>query len=387
VTPATPHKHIGFFKKLLHDVTKVGPLAFVPGVGAGAMLALGTGAGVGHIHTPIVRDVARAADKLAKNPIVHAVTQGYTSLMKQTNPAYFASTLVAGAGDEALHGVPLGKAILDQRHAVTKWIADKARYASQIAGVPPQATQALTAAANLAEGKPIAQNIMAVASGVLGQTVGPAAQQALQQGAAIGHKIAREGFTPAAISQIVTAKQKLGPAEAHALDTGTALTVAQHLQSKGYAAAHALMPPVSGGPAGKVIAALHAPTSDLLSTAMTNVKQSLPPNPAAQVRRVATELVRHPELAHLPSHELAHRFRVHEPIARVALASFSHEVPGAPIFHHHRLEAIGPNSIGPWTAYYAAQAPQDVSQPSGPPPPASPAPTTTASYGPYPQVT
>jgi len=363
-------------KTIAKDAAKVGPLAFVPGAGAALVLATGAAA-AGHTHAPVVMDVRRAADKLARNPVVHALAQGYQGLYMQANPAFFAKTLITGAANEALHGVPLGRAITDQGHAVSRWLSDKAKYAAQVAGVPPQVTPALTAAANIAEGKPIPQNILAVASNVVAQTAGPAAQQALQQGAAYGAQLAH-GVTGPVLAQVAAAKQALPPAAAHAFDTGLALTVGQQLQHRGYAAAHALLPPVAGGSVGKVVSAMQAPTQDLLSSAIRNVQQSLPANAADLAHRAAAALISQPDLAHLSSLDLAHKLGVPEAVARTALASVSHEVPGAPLLHPHRLHAIVGRPTPPpmpspqdpaatWAAYYAAQA------------------ETGGDYGPYPQ--
>jgi hypothetical protein len=50
--------------------------------------------------------------------------------------------------------------------------------------------------------------------------------------------------------------------------------------------------------------------------------------------------VKKPILGHLSSHDLSLALKIPEPIARVALASISHEVPGAPIVHAQRLQAL-----------------------------------------------
>jgi hypothetical protein len=365
-------------KTIAQDVAKVGPIAFIPGAGAAVVLATGAAA-AGHTHAPIVRDVQRAASKLAKNPVIHAIAQGYSSGFMQANPLFFAKTLVAHAADEALHGERLDRAILHQTHAVTKWLTDKAKYASQAAGVPPAVTPALTAAANIAEGKPVPQNILAVAGGVLNQTVGPVAQQALQQGAQAADQLAHNVTGPV-LAQVAAAKAALPPAAAHAFDTGLTLRTAQHLQDRGFAAAHALLPPAAGGSvAGKTIAALQTPAHDLLSSAIADVQRSLPAGAADMAHRAVAALVSQPALAHLSSTDLAKRLNIPEPVARTALASVSHEVPGAPLVHPHRLAAV----VGPptpvqhqggqdWIMYYAAQGQPE----EGVPPP---------SYGPYPQ--
>jgi hypothetical protein len=364
-------------KKIAQDAVKVGPVAFVPGAGAAAILAVGA---VEAGHTKAGKKIGK---DLAKNKVLSGIAKAYSSGYMQANPAFFAKTLVLGATDEALHGKNLGKAILDQRHAVTKWISDKAKYASQVAGVPPSVTPALTAAANIAEGKPLPQDILSAAGAVVGQAVGPAATAALQQGAAYGNQLAN-GVTGPVLAQIAATKSALPPSAVHAFDSGLALQLGQHLQDKGFAAAHALMPPVPGGSVGKVVAALNTPGKDLLSVAIKNVQQSLPADAADLAHRTAALLIAQPDLAHLSSSDLAQKLGVPEPIARTALASVSHEVPGAPLLHPHRLETIvgrhrflpppgGQDPMVSWVTYYAAMQ--------------EPTPTITPAYEPYPPVT
>jgi hypothetical protein len=372
-------------KSIAKDAVKVGPVAFIPGAGAAVVLATGAAA-AGHTKAG-----KKIGTDLGKNKVLSTLAQTYKSGYLQANPAFFAKTLVLGAADEALHGKNIGQAILDQRHAVTKWLGDKAKYASQAAGVPPEVTPALTAAANVAEGKPIPQDILSAAGAVVGQAVGPAATQALQQGAAYGNQLA-QGVTGPVLAQVAAAKQALPPDVAHAFDTGLTLATAQKLQAKGYAAAHGLLPPAPDGSIpGKVVAALNAPTANLLSTAVKDVQRALPANAADLAHQASAALIAHPEWAHFSSTDLARQLGVPEPIARTALASVSHEVVGAPILHPKRLEAIvgRPRRPAPpghqdpamrWAAYYVAQG-----APQAPPPEPPPAPAPA--YGPYPQVT
>jgi hypothetical protein len=375
-------------KQIAQDATKVGPVAFIPGAGAAAILATGA---VEAGHTGAGKKIGK---DLAKNKVLNTLAQTYKSGYMQANPAFFAKTLVLGATDEALHGKNIGQAILDQKKQVTQWLSDKAKYASQVAGVPPEATSGLTAAANLAEGKPLPQDVLGAAGAVIGQAAGPAAQQALQQGAAIGNQLtqAAQGAAGPVLAQIATAKQGLDQASSHAFDTGLALSTAQGLQKKGYAAAHQLLPPAaSGGPVGKVLNALGAQTNDLLSSAIRDVKQNLPANAADLAHQAAAALVSQPALAGLSSIDLAKKLGIPEPIARTALAGVSHEVPGAPLVHAHRLEAIVGrprppvhgsdkwNRLRQWAAHYGHGHRHGHffdgggAQPSG------------AAYGPYPQ--
>jgi hypothetical protein len=336
----------GFLKKIAKDAVKIGPLAFIPGAGAAVVLATGVAA-IGHTHAPVVRNVSATVNRLARNPVIHAIAQGYSSGYMQANPVFFAKTLVLGAADEALHGKNLGQAILDQRKKVASWLTSKAQYASQAAGVPPQVTPALTAAAHIASGDPIPKNIIEVASGVLGSTVGPAASQALEQGAAFGHQLA---FAQGAeqVQQVLhtmaAAKSALPADAGHAFGTGVALVSAQHLQQKGFAAAHELLPPARDGSiAGKVVNALAAPTSDLLTAGIADVQSRLPPEAQGIAHEALKKIVVTPALASLSSGDLARRLAIPEPVARVVLASVSHEVPGAPIVHPHRAAAL----VGP----------------------------------------
>jgi hypothetical protein len=373
----------GFLKKIAKDAVKIGPLAFIPGAGAAVVLATGVAA-VGHTHAPIVRSVSATVNRLAQNPYVHAIAQGWSSGYMQANPAFFAKTLVLGAADETLHGQNLGKAILDQRKKVASWLTSKAQYASQAAGVPPQVTPALTAAAHIASGDPIPKNIVEVASGVLGATVGPEASDALEQGAALGHQLATAANATAAkgvMQAIAAAKDALPsavkspppPAAAtpaatvgklslkhvfgsikHAFDAGVAFAAAQHLQSKGFAAAQELLPPASDGSdsiAGKVADALAAPAGDLLAPAIANVQSQLPPEAQGLVQETLKKVVTTPADAALSSTDLAAKHGIPEPVARVVLASVSHEVPGAPIVHPQRAAAL----VGPPPAAAAAR--------------------------------
>ena len=368
-------------KSIAKDAVKVGPVAFIPGAGAAAILAAGA---VEAGHTAAGKKIGT---DLAKNKVLNTIAQTYKSGYMQANPAFFAKTLVLGATDEALHGKNIGQAILDQKKAVTQWLGDKAKYASQAAGVPPEVTPALTGAANLAEGKPLPQDLLGAAGAVVGQAVGPAATQALQQGAAFGNQLA-QAATPQVMAQIAAAKNALPPNVAHAFDSGLAIQTAQNLQKKGYAAAQGLIPtPPNGSIPGKVMTALSTPTNDLLAAGMKDVQRSLPANAADLAHDAAAKLVAQPALAHLSSHELAQKLGIQEPVARVALASVSHEVPGAPLLHPHRLEAVvgrhrhrPPPPGGPmdqWATYYIQQAPPDDDT-SAPPPPAA------SSYEPYP---
>lgn len=343
-------------KTMASDAAKIGPLAFVPGAGAAVILATGLAA-AGH-----TKEGKKIGTDLSKSKVLSTIAQGYQSGYMQANPAYFARTLIAGAADESLHGQRLDRAILDQRHAVSKWLGDKAKYAGSAAGVPPTVTPALTAAANVAEGKPIPANVVQAASGVVGQAVGPVASQALEQGAQYGDQLTN-GATSQALAAVAQARSAVPPQAVHAFDTGVALTVARGLQQRGYAAAHNLLP--DQHPAGKVVFALNAPTGDLLTAAIQSVQQKLPLGAANTVHHVVAMIVAQPELGRLSPHDLALRLRVSEPVARVALASVSHEVPGAPVVHAQRLQAVvgkpapptGRSSqVAAWTQHYNQSA-------------------------------
>jgi hypothetical protein len=363
-------------KAIAKDAVKVGPVAFIPGAGAAVVLATGA---VEAGHTKAGKKIGT---DLAKNKVLNTIAKGYSSGYMQANPAFFAKTLVLGAADEALHGKNIGQAIADQGKQVSKWLSDKAKYASQVAGVPPQAVPALTAAANIAEGKPLPKDLLNAAGAVVGQALGPAATAALQQGAALGTQLAQGAPV---LAQIASVKNALPPATQHAFDSGLAIQLGQHLQNKGYAAAHALLPPVAGGQVGKVLSALNAPTQDLMSTAVADVKRSLPAGAADLAHRAAAALVSTPALAQLSSTDLAKKLGVPEPIARTALASVSHEVPGSPLVHAQRLEAIvgrpspptpgGPDPSAVWVTQYNGM-PDDGAGQS--------APAAVSSYGPYP---
>ncbi len=367
--------------KIAKDAVKVGPIAFIPGAGAAAILAVGA---VEAGHTKAGKKIG--AD-LAKNKVLSGIAKAYQSTYQQANPAFFAKTLILGASDELLHGKNLGKALTDEFKKTGQYFADKGKLAGNVAGVPPQVTSAMTAAGQLAEGKPLPKDLLSAAGAVVGAAAGPAATAALQQGAAYGNQLA-QGATGPLLTQIAAAKSALPPAVTHAFDSGLAIQTAQHLQDKGYAAAHALLPPdATGSLAGKVVTALNAPTKDLLSAAIKDVKQSLPPGAADLAHRTAAAIVTQPQLAHLSSHELARKLGIHESVARVALASVSHEVPGAPLVHAHRLEHLvgrpsppvlptgGQDPSVQWVAYYAALMPPDTT-----------APPAAASYEPYPTV-
>jgi hypothetical protein len=343
-------------KTAAQDATKVGPLAFIPGAGAAVVLASGVAA-AGH-----TRGGKRIGTDLAKNKILNAVTKGYTGGYMQANPAYFARTLVASASDEVLHGKRLDKAILDQRHAVSSWLTDKASYASQAAGVPPVVTPALTAAANIAAGKPIPSNIVNVAAGVVGSAVGPEASDALQQGAAYGDKLTG-GATTQALAAVAQARNAVPPHVQHAFDSGVALSVGQHLQSKGFTGAEDLLKNVH--PASQVVGALNASTDDLLTTAIKSLQQRLPAGSADVAQRAAAEVVANPALARASSEDLARQLGITEPIARVVLASLTNTSAG-PVVHAQRLAAVVGRPSPPtghvapqqsrWVDLYGAQA-------------------------------
>ena len=358
----------GFLKKIAKDAVKIGPLAFIPGAGAAVVLATGVAA-VGHTHAPFVQDVKRTAHRLAQNPYIHAIAQGYTSAYEQANPAFFAKTLVAGAADEALHGKPLSVAVKDQFKKVGSYLSTKAKYAAQAEGVPPAVVPALTAASHVASGQPIPKNIVEVASGVLGATVGPEASDALEQGAALAKQAVAAAASPAALSALAavraalpkTASTSSPPSPAtpgavgkirvgrmfgsirHAFDAGVALVMAQHLQSKAFGAAQELLPPASDDSiAGKVVNAIQDPSSNLLAPALAAVQSQLPPGAGPVAQQALSKLVQTPTLASLSSTDLAGRLGIPEPLARAVLASVSHEVPGAPIVHPQRLAAVIP---------------------------------------------
>ena len=361
--------------KLAKDAVKVGPLAFVPGAGAAAILAT---AAVEAGHTKAGK---RIGTDLAKNKVLKGLATAYTKGYQQANPAFFAKTLILGASDDLLHGNNLGQAVKNAWHKTGGYLVDKAKLAGNVAGVPPQATQALTAAGNLAEGKPLPKDILGAAGAVLGAAVGPAATAALQQGAALGNQLAAQGAP--VLAQIAAAKNALPPNVTHAFDSGLAISTAQHLQSKGYAAAHALLPtqPI----AGKVLSALSNPAQNLLAPAIANLQQSLPADAADLAHQAVAKLVAQPDLAKLSSFDLAKQLNIAEPVARAALASLSHEVSGAPLVHPQRLEVIvgkhthqphppgAPEPSAAFVAQYGAQAA-----------PAVPG-ASTAAYGPYPQ--
>lgn len=361
--------------KIAKDAVKIGPLAFIPGAGAAIVLASAAAAAG---HTAAGKKIG--AD-LAKNKVLSTIAKTYQSAYQQANPAFFAKSLILGAGDAILHGKNVGKALTDQFKVAGQYFIDKGKLAGNVAGVPPQVTSALTAAGSLAEGKPLPKDILSAAGAVVGAAVGPAATAALQQGATYANQLS-QGVTAPVLAQIAAAKSALPPAVTHAFDSGLAIQTAQNLQSKGYAAAHALLPPdATGSLTGKVVTALNAPTHDLLSTAITDVQKALPADAADLAHKAAAALVSQPALAHLSSLDLASRLNVPEAVARAALASMSHEVPGAPLMHPHRLEALvgrpssqgGPDPSAAWAAHYIAQAPPDTSAP------------TAAPYGPYPQ--
>lgn len=356
-----PHMSSGGFdlfrtiKTMAHDAAKIGPLAFVPGAGAAVILATGLAA-AGH-----TKEGKKIGTDLAKNPVLNTIAKTYTSGYMQANPAYFANTLIAATADRALHGERLDRAIMDNRQAVGTWLANKAALAGQIAGVPPSTTQALTAAANVAQGKPIPQNIVQAASGVVGAAVGPGASEALERGAHYGGQLAGPAAQEA-LTHIQQAKELLSPQLQHSFDSGVALAAAQQLQRKGFAAAHGLLR--DAHPAAQALSALQAPTDDLLRTALSQVQDRLPPNAADLAHNAAVAIVSNPALGRLPSTELAARLRIPEVIARVVLASVSHEVPGSPIVHPHRLQAaLGRPAAPPppsqqaqaWSSHYASQ--------------------------------
>jgi hypothetical protein len=343
-------------KTMAQDAAKIGPLAFIPGAGAAVVLATGLAAAG---HTKAGKKIG--AD-LGKNKVLNGIAHAYTSGYMQANPAFFAKSLVLSATDDVLHGKRLDKAILDQRHAVAGWLTDKAKYASQATGVPPQVTPALTAAANVAEGKPVPANAIAAASSVVGAAVGPAASDALEQGAQYGDQLTN-GATSQALAAVSRARQSLPQGVQHAFDSGLALKVGQDLQQKGYAAAHGLLRDMH--PAAKVVGALNVATNDLLGDALARVQAQLPPNAAAIAHQAASAVIANPGMARLSSNELAAQLGIPEIIARVVLASMSHEVPGAPLLHPHRLEAVvgrpapptgRARPAAPFVAHYNQQA-------------------------------
>lgn len=331
VTDAAGWNLFHSIKTMASDAAKVGPVAFIPGAGAAVVLATGLAA-AGH-----TKGGAKIGKDIGKNKIIHGVTKAYTSGYMQANPAFFAKTLALSVADKTLHGERLDRAIGDQRKAVTGWLTDKAKYASQVAGVPPEATTALTAASNIAQGKPLPQDLLQAASGVVGQAIGPQASQALEQGAAYADKLSN-GATSQALAQIAQAKNVLPPEARHAFDSGLAIRTAQHLQGKGFADAQKLLQ--DEHPASQVLRALNAKTDDLVKHGIQRLQAQLPPDASAIATQAAASLVNTPSLANLSSTDLARRLGIPEPVARAVLASASHEVPGAPIVHAERLKAI-----------------------------------------------
>ena len=362
----------GFLAHVVKDAVKIGPLAFVPGAGAAVVLASGIAA-LGHTAAG-----KKIGTDLAKNKVLSTIAKTYTTTYQQANPLFFAKGLVLGAADEMLHGKNIGQALADQTKKGVAFVADGVKRSASAAGVPPTVLPAINAAANIAEGGNIPSNIVNAAGTVVGQAVGPAATAALQQGSAYADQLAK-GVTGPVLAQIADARAALPPEVTHAFDSGIALQLGQHLQGKGYAAAHALLPPGDGSIASKVITALNGP-KDLLSAAVKDVQRSLPQGAADLAHRATAAIVSQPALAKLSSPQLAQHLNVPETIARTALASVSHEVPGAPIVHPHRLEHIvgRPSAPDPsrrgrhhdaWVAHYTPQAP---------------APSAAAAYEPYP---
>ena len=350
----------GFLAHVVKDAVKIGPLAFVPGAGAAVILASGIAAAG---HTAAGKKIGT---DLGKNKVLSTIAKTYTTTYQQANPIFFVKGLVLGAADEALHGKNIGQALQDQMKKGVAYIADGVKRSASAAGVPPTVVPAVTAAANIAEGGNIPSNIVNAAGAVVGQAVGPAATAALQQGAGYANQMA-QGVTGPVLAQIAAARSQLPPEVTHAFDSGLALQLGQHLQAKGYAAAHALLPPG----VNKVVTALNGP-KDLLSAAVKDVQRSLPQGAADLAHRATAAIVSQPALAKLSSPQLAQQLNISEPVARVALASMSHEVPGAPLMHPHRLEAVvgrhrhrprPPGTPDPslqWTTYYASQAPPDA---------------------------
>ena len=321
-------------KTMAQDAAKVGPVAFIPGAGAAVVLATGLAA-AGH-----TKGGAKIGKDIGKNKIIHGITKAYTSGYMQANPAFFAKTLALSVADKTLHGERLDRAIGDQRKVVTSWLADKAKYASQVAGVPPEATTALTAASNIAQGKPLPQDLLQAASGVVGQAIGPQASQALEQGAAYADKLSN-GATSQTLAQIAQAKNVLPPETRHAFDSGLAIRTAQHLQSKGFADARKLLQ--DEHPAAQVLNALNAKTDDLVKHGIQLLQSQMPPNSSALANAAAAAIVGEPSLTRLSSQDLAKKLGIPEPVTRAVLASASHEIPGAPIVHAQRLKTI----VGP----------------------------------------
>jgi hypothetical protein len=342
-------------KTAAKDATKVGPLAFVPGAGAAVVLATGVAA-LG--HTKAGKD---AANKMSQSPAfrkyVQPIVHGYEAGYMQANPAYFARSLVAGAANEALHGKRLDQAILDQHKQVSDWLSTKAHYAASAEGVPPAVTPALTASANVAAGQPIPQNIVSVASQTVGQVAGPAASDALEQGADAAEQVAQGSQT---LQDVAAARQNLPPSAQPMFDNGLTLRTAQHLQAKGFGAAQDLM---SGHPAHKAARALR--DDRVLTTSIQNTRRALPPGAANMAQKAASTIVAHPELANLPATALARQLGVPEAIARAVLASVTIVPGGAPVVHARRLEAIvgrpSPPSPNPqaamWARHYAPSDP------------------------------
>ena len=107
--PEPPAIGVGFkfqpfhgIAKLAKDAVKVGPLAFVPGAGAAAILAM---AAVEAGHTKVGKNIGK---DLAKNPVLKGIATAYTKGYQQANPAFFAKTLVLGGVDDLLHHKSLG---------------------------------------------------------------------------------------------------------------------------------------------------------------------------------------------------------------------------------------------------------------------------------------
>jgi hypothetical protein len=336
-------------KTAAQDATKIGPLAFVPGAGAAVVLATGVAA-LGHTKAG-----KQASDKMSQNPVFRTVVNGYMSGYAQANPAYFARTLVAGAADAALHGKRLDKAILDQHKQVTDWLTTKAHYAASAEGVPPTVTPALTAAANVSAGKPIPTDIVNVATQTVGQVAGPAASDALQQGADAGQALVQGSQT---LQDVAAVKQSL-PLDAQPMfDNGLTLRVAQHLQQKGFGAAQDLL---SGHPARKVAHALE--TNDVVASSIRGLR--LPPGAADIAQRVASSIVANPRLASLTSAQLAQQLAVPDAVAKAVLASVTIVPGGAPVVNSRRLETIVGKPASPqmnpqtdvWTRYYQPNDP------------------------------
>jgi hypothetical protein len=281
-------------------------------------------------NAPIIKNVREEANRIGQNKFIRGAAGLYGELYNQAHPAYWAAGLARGLADKTLHGERFDKAIKETGASVASYLTQKALIAAQVEGVPPGVVPALHAGAAVASGHPVSPQAVAAAAQII--PGGPAAVDALQQGADQAAQVIDANGGTQALEAMSKARDAIHPTVRHAFDIGASLPIAQHLQQTGFTEAEPLL---QGGLATKVAHGLgmrNAPAEGA-----SELQAKLPPNAAQLAKHLAALIASNPVYARMTSRDLAVRFRVPEPVARAVLAATHQIVPGAPVVDGNKL--------------------------------------------------